>query len=33
MSQVSFGADSLRLADVHRRLKAIFIESIGNLIE
>jgi len=32
MSQVSIGADS-RLADVRRRLKAIFIGSIGNLVE
>ena len=33
MSQVSIGTDSLRLADVRRRLKAIFIGSIGNLVE
>jgi MFS transporter, MHS family, alpha-ketoglutarate permease len=33
MSQVSVGTDSLRLADVRRRLKAIFIGSIGNLVE
>jgi MHS family alpha-ketoglutarate permease-like MFS transporter len=33
MSQVSIGTDALRLADVRRRLKAIFIGSIGNLVE
>lgn len=33
MSQVVVGADSLRMADVRRRLKAIFIGSIGNLVE
>ena len=33
MNQVSVGTDSLRLADVRRRLKAIFIGSIGNLVE
>ena len=31
MSQVSIG--TARLADVPRRLKAIFIGSIGNLVE
>ena len=33
MSQVAEGADSLRLTDVRRRLKAIFVGSIGNLVE
>ena len=33
MSQVVVGADSLRLTDVRRRLKAIFVGSIGNLVE
>ena len=33
MSQVAVGTDSLRLPDVRRRLKAIFIGSIGNLVE
>ena len=32
-SQVSTVTDSLRLGDVRRRLKAIFIGSIGNLVE
>jgi len=33
MNQPAVGTDSLRLADVRRRLKAIFIGSIGNLVE
>ena len=33
MSQVAVGTDSLRLNDVSRRLKAIFVGSIGNLVE
>ncbi len=33
MSQVAVGTDSLRLTDVNRRLKAIFVGSIGNLVE
>jgi MHS family alpha-ketoglutarate permease-like MFS transporter len=33
MGQVAVGTDSLRLPDVRRRLKAIFIGSIGNLVE
>jgi len=33
MSQVAVETDSLRLADVRRRLKAIFIGSIGNLVQ
>jgi MFS family permease len=33
MGQMAVGTDSLRLTDVHRRLKAIFIDSIGNLVE
>jgi MHS family alpha-ketoglutarate permease-like MFS transporter len=33
VSQVAVGTDSLRLTDVRRRLKAIFIGSIGNLVE
>src|SRR6476620_4811052 len=33
MSPVIVEPDSLRLADVRRRLKAIFIGSIGNLVE
>ena len=33
MSQVETETDSLRLTDVRRRLKAIFIGSIGNLVE
>ena len=33
MNHVAVGTDSLRLADVGRRLKAIFIGSIGNLVE
>jgi MFS transporter, MHS family, alpha-ketoglutarate permease len=33
MSQVAVGTDSLRLPDVRHRLKAIFIGSIGNLVE
>ena len=32
-NQPAVGNDSLRLADVRRRLKAIFIGSIGNLVE
>jgi len=31
--QLAVGTDSLRLTDVRRRLKAIFIGSIGNLVE
>jgi len=33
MNHVAGGTDSLRLTDVRRRLKAIFIGSIGNLVE
>jgi MHS family alpha-ketoglutarate permease-like MFS transporter len=33
MSQVAVETDSLRLNDVSRRLKAIFVGSIGNLVE
>ena len=33
VSRVAAGTDSLRLTDVRRRLKAIFIGSIGNLVE
>ena len=33
MSQVAVGTDSLRLTDVSRRLRAIFVGSIGNLVE
>src|SRR5260370_5822377 len=33
MGQSAVGTDSLRLTDVRRRLKAIFIGSIGNLVE
>jgi MHS family alpha-ketoglutarate permease-like MFS transporter len=33
MNQPTLGTDSLRLADVRRRLNAIFIGSIGNLVE
>jgi len=33
VDQSTVGTDSLRLADVRRRLKAIFIGSIGNLVE
>ena len=33
MSQVALGTASLRLTDVRRRLKAIFVGSIGNLVE
>ncbi len=33
MGQANVGTDSLRLTDVRRRLKAIFIGSIGNLVE
>jgi len=32
-AQAAVGTDSLRLTDVRRRLKAIFIGSIGNLVE
>src|SRR5262245_14346006 len=31
--QLAVGTDSIRLTDVRRRLKAIFIGSIGNLVE
>jgi MHS family alpha-ketoglutarate permease-like MFS transporter len=31
--QLTVGTDSIRLTDVRRRLKAIFIGSIGNLVE
>ena len=33
MGQAAVGTDSLRLTDLRRRLKAIFIGSIGNLVE
>ena len=33
MGQCAVGTDALRLTDVRRRLKAIFIGSIGNLVE
>lgn len=33
MGQAAVGTDSLRLTDVRRRLKAIFIGSVGNLVE
>jgi MFS transporter, MHS family, alpha-ketoglutarate permease len=33
MSQVAVDTASLRLTDVRSRLKAIFIGSIGNLVE
>jgi MFS transporter, MHS family, alpha-ketoglutarate permease len=33
MTHAAAGTDSLRLTDVRRRLKAIFIGSIGNLVE
>src|SRR5262245_57634401 len=33
MNQVAVGAEPLRLTDVRRRLKAIFIGSVGNLVE
>jgi MHS family alpha-ketoglutarate permease-like MFS transporter len=33
MGQVGVGTGSLRLTDVRRRLKAIFIGSLGNLVE
>jgi MHS family alpha-ketoglutarate permease-like MFS transporter len=33
MGQADVGTDSLRLTDTRRRLKAIFIGSIGNLVE
>jgi MFS transporter, MHS family, alpha-ketoglutarate permease len=33
MSQAAVGTDSLPLTDVRRRLKAILIGSIGNLVE
>ena len=33
MDQIALGTDSLRLTDVRRRLKAIFIGSLGNLVE
>jgi MFS transporter, MHS family, alpha-ketoglutarate permease len=33
MSQIAMPADSLRLADVRSRLRAIFVGSIGNLVE
>jgi MFS transporter, MHS family, alpha-ketoglutarate permease len=33
INQAAAGTDSLRLTDVRRRLKAIFIGSIGNLVE
>src|SRR5215468_166750 len=33
MSQVAVGTNSLRFTEVRRRLKAIFVGSIGNLVE
>src|SRR5215831_13726884 len=33
MSEVAIASDQLRLTDVRRRLKSIFIGSIGNLVE
>src|SRR5262245_10300428 len=33
MNQVAVGAEPLQLTDVGRKLKAIFIGSIGNLVE
>jgi MFS transporter, MHS family, alpha-ketoglutarate permease len=33
MFQAAVGTDSLRLTDVRRQLKALFIGSIGNLVE
>src|SRR5215472_18009113 len=33
MCQVAVGTNSLRLTDVRRRLKAIFVGAIGNLVE
>ena len=33
MVRMAAGTDSLRLTDVSRRLKAIFVGSIGNLVE
>ena len=33
MTQVAVGAEPLQLTDVGRKLKAIFIGSIGNLVE